>query len=285
MKKKIFSLVLVAVMALLSLTSCGKGSGQISVVSREEGSGTRGAFIELFGVEEKDADGNKVDKTTENAEITNSTAVMMTTVAGNTSAIGYISLGSLNDTVKALKIDGVEASVANVENGSYKISRPFNIVTKDKISEVAQDFIDFILSAEGQQIVEKEKYISVGDKKAYTSKNLSGKVMVSGSSSVTPVMEKLKEAYCKLNSGVQIELQQSDSSTGIKDAQNGVSDIGMASRELKSEETGVTPTEIAKDGIAVIVNNDSEIDDLSTDTVKSIFTGKVTDWSEIENGK
>ncbi len=285
MKKKIFSLVLVAVMALLSLTSCGKGGGQISVVSREEGSGTRGAFIELFGVEEKDADGNKVDKTTENAEITNSTAVMMTTVAGNTSAIGYISLGSLNDTVKALKIDGVEASVANVENGSYKISRPFNIVTKDKISEVAQDFIDFILSAEGQQIVEKEKYISVGDKKAYTSKNLSGKVMVSGSSSVTPVMEKLKEAYCKLNSGVQIELQQSDSSTGIKDAQNGVSDIGMASRELKSEETGVTPTVIAKDGIAVIVNNDSEIDDLSTDTVKSIFTGKVTDWSEIENGK
>lgn len=301
MKKRIFALVLGIVVLMGALTGCGSNSGAgddsttaggdeaaattgaISVVSREDGSGTRGAFIELFGIEEKDADGNKIDNTTDAAEITNSTSVMMTTVAGNESAIGYISLGSLNDTVKALKIDGAEASTENVKNGSYKVSRPFNIATKADVSEVAQDFINYIMSAEGQAIVEEEKYISVGDKPAYEAAGVSGTITISGSSSVTPVMEKLKEAYCALNKDVTIELQQSDSSTGMTDAMNGVSDIGMASRELKEEEAAVlTSTVIATDGIAVIVNNNNSFDGLTSEQVKSIFIGETTDWSEIK---
>lgn len=208
---------------------------------------------------------------------------MMTTVAGNEYAIGYISLGSLDDTVKALKIDGVEATVENVSNESYKVSRPFNIATKADVSEVAQDFINFIMSADGQAIVENEKYIKVADNAAYESSGLSGKITISGSSSVTPVMEKLKEAYCALNKNVTIELQQSDSSTGMTDAMNGVSDIGMASRELKEEEAAVlTSTVIAKDGIAVIVNNNNTFEELSSEQVKAIFKGEITDWSELD---
>ena len=301
MKKRIFALILGIVVLMGALTGCGNKAadnqdstttganeaaattGAISVISREDGSGTRGAFIELFGIEEKDADGNKIDNTTDAAEITNSTSVMMTTVAGNESAIGYISLGSLNNTVKALKIDGVEASVENVSNESYKISRPFNIATKKDLSDAAKDFINYIMSAEGQAIVEQEKYISVGDKPAYEAAGVSGKITISGSSSVTPVMEKLKEAYCALNKDVTIELQQSDSSTGMKDAMNGVSDIGMASRELKDEEAAeLQATVIAKDGIAVIVNNDNTFDELSSEQVKAIFTGETTDWSELK---
>ena len=301
MKKRIFALILGIVVLMGALTGCGNKAadnqdsttaggneaaattGAISVISREDGSGTRGAFIELFGIEEKDADGNKIDNTTDAAEITNSTSVMMTTVAGNESAIGYISLGSLNNTVKALKIDGVEASVENVSNESYKISRPFNIATKKDLSDAAKDFINYIMSAEGQAIVEQEKYISVGDKPAYEAAGVSGKITISGSSSVTPVMEKLKEAYCALNKDVTIELQQTDSSTGMKDAMNGVSDIGMASRELKDEEAAeLQATVIAKDGIAVIVNNDNTFDELSSEQVKAIFTGETTDWSELK---
>ena len=258
-------------------------SGAISVVSRENGSGTRGAFVELTGVEEKDADGNKVDNTTLDAIIANSTDVVMNNIAGDTNAIGYISLGSLNDKVKAIKVDGVEASVDTVKDGSYAISRPFNIATKtdEALSDAAQDFYDFILSAEGQQIVEDNKYIKIDEAAPeFESNGASGKVVVAGSSSVTPVMEKLKEAYEAINSGVTVEVQQSDSSTGIQAAIEGTCDIGMASRDLSDEEaSSLTATQIALDGIAVIVNPENTTDSLTLEQVKGIFTGEITDWS------
>lgn len=256
----------------------------ITVVSREDGSGTRGAFIELFGVEEKNDAGEKIDRTTDAAEITNSTAVMMTTVAGNKNAIGYVSLGSLNDSVKALSIDGVPATVDNIKAGSYTVARPFNIATKDDVSAAAQDFISYILSDEGQAIVEENGYISQGGAGAYAQSDAEGAVVVAGSSSVAPVMEKLKEAYEAVNSNVAIELQQSDSTTGMTSVKEGLCDIGMASRELKSSETdaGLTPTVIAMDGIAVIVNQDNTVDNLTSAQVKDIFTGVVTDWSEVQ---
>lgn len=297
MKKcKLFSVLTVAgLTALVGLSACGKSnggsssassaaSGNISVVSREDGSGTRGAFVELFGVQEEQ-NGEKVDLTTDKAIVTNSTSVMLTTVAGDKSAIGYASLGSLDDTVKVLKIDGTEASVANIKAGSYKISRPFNIVTKDKISEAAQDFINFILSSDGQAVVEENGYIPLDDTKAYQSSVDSGKIVVSGSSSVTPVMEKLKEAYSKVNSKVEVEIQQSDSSTGITNAIEGTADIGMASRDLKDEETskGVSSTVIAMDGIAVIINKDNKVDGLTSEQVKTIFTGKTTSWDGLSD--
>ena len=256
--------------------------GPISVISREDGSGTRGAFIELFGIEEKNEAGEKEDMTTEDAQITNNTSVMMTTVAGDVSSIGYISLGSLNDTIKAVKIDGAEASVDNVKAGEYKVTRPFNIITKDGLSESAQDFVDFILSTEGQAVVAENGYIPLDETEAYTGKAGSDKVVVAGSSSVTPVMEKLAEAYKALNPDANIEVQQSDSTTGITSTIDGLCDIGMASRDLKEEETGVTATVIATDGIAVIVNNDNPIDNLTSEQVKGIFKGEITDWSELQ---
>lgn len=258
--------------------------GPITVISREDGSGTRGAFIELFGIEVKNDAGEKVDMTTDDAEITNSTSVMMTSVAGNTEAIGYISLGSLNDTVKAVKIDGAEATVDNIKSGTYKIARPFNIATKGEVSDVAQDFIKYIMSEDGQKVVEDNGYISQGNDGAYESAGLSGKVVVGGSSSVTPVMEKLKEAYVALNPDVTIEVQQSDSTTGMTSAIEGVCDIGMASRDLKDSEIekGLTGTTIAMDGIAVIVNNDSPVEELSSDSVNGIYTGEITDWADVQ---
>ncbi len=259
-------------------------SKEIKVISREEGSGTRGAFIELFGIEEKDADGNKVDMTTVEADTTSSTSVMMTAVAGNAYAIGYISLGSLNDTVKAIKIDGVEASVENVKAGTYQVARPFNIAVKEGLSEVAQDFIDFIMSAEGQKVIEEAGYVTVADDAAaYSGSKPEGKIVVAGSSSVTPVMEKLKEAYLAINTNAEIEVQQSDSSNGMAWAIDGTCDIGMASRELKDSELekGLIPTVIAMDGIAVIVNNESVVEELTSEQVKSIFTGESVTWNEI----
>lgn len=258
-------------------------SGPITVVSREDGSGTRGAFVELFGVEEEDENGETVDMTTPDAKITNSTSVMMTTVAGDVNAIGYISLGSMNDTVTGVKIDGAEPTAENIESGDYKVVRPFNIAVKEDVSEVAQDFVDFIMSADGQAVVEENGYIPVGDQPAYEGSSPEGKVVVAGSSSVTPVMEKLKEAYAEVNPNAEIEVQQSDSTTGMQSAIDGLCDIGMASRELKDSEVdaGLTATVIAQDGIAVIVNNDSGIDELSTDQVKSIYTGEALDWEDV----
>ena len=256
--------------------------GPITVVSREDGSGTRGAFIELFGVQEEQ-NGEKVDMTTTEASITNSTSVMLTSVAGDPYAIGYVSLGSLDDTVKAVKIDGVEATGENVSNGSYKIARPFNIVTKDGLSDVAQDFIDYIMSADGQAIIEENNYIKASDEGAYEGTKPEGKVVVAGSSSVTPVMEKLKEAYIGVNPNAEIEIQQSDSTTGVTSTIDGICDIGMASRELKDSETseGVSSQVIAMDGIAVIVNQENPLDELSSDQVKGIYTGEILDWAEL----
>ena len=304
MKKKVLAAVLMGAM-VFSMAACGSNggsseggssdsgsgsdasapSGTISVLSREEGSGTRGAFVELFGVEEENADGEKVDNTTVDAQVTNSTAVMMTTVAGDPQAIGYISLGSLDDSVKALKVDGADATAENVKNGTYKVSRPFNIVTNDDLSDVAQDFIDYILSSDGQAIVEKENYIAVDDAaEAYAGSSPEGNVVVAGSSSVTPVMEKLKEGYEAVNPNASIENQQSDSTTGVEQAISGVCDIGMASRELKDSETseGITGTQIAIDGIAVIVNNENSMTDITSDQVKQIYTGEVTNWEDLQ---
>ena len=289
--KKILAICLAMVMVGSAFTACGSndnsgdasgsGSGDdaISVLTREEGSGTRGAFIELFGIEQDDE-----DKTISSAEVTNSTSVMMQTVAGNEAAIGYISLGSLDDSVKALKVDGVEATVDNVKSGDYKVSRPFNIVTGEDVSEAAQDFINYIMSDEGQAVIEEEDYISQGSEGAFEGADVEGTVTVSGSSSVTPVMQKLAEEYQKLNSNVTIEVQQSDSTTGVTDAINGVSDIGMASREVTEDELsqGITAQAIALDGIAVIVNTNNAIDEITSDSVLKIYTGEITSWSEVE---
>ena len=305
MKKKTVSLLMTMALTAAMLAGCGSSDTtaaadtaaaedtatadfdteeDISVYSREDGSGTRGAFIELFGVEEKDANGEKIDNTTEDATITNNTSVMMTGVAGDDYAIGYVSLGSLNDTVKALKIDGVEPTVENIKSDSYKVYRPFNIATKGEVSEAAQDFIDYILSAEGQQIVSDEGYITIDDAApAFAGDQASGSVTVAGYSSVSPVMEKLAEAYMKLNGNVKIEIQTSDSTTGMTSAIDGVCDIGMASRELKDTEAAeLTATVIAQDGIAVVVNNNNPIDNLTKDQVKSIYVGETTSWSEVE---
>ncbi|MBS4786368.1 MAG: substrate-binding domain-containing protein [Clostridiales bacterium] len=290
--KKIVAVMMCALLSAGMLAGCSGDTGSstaedgsqaasgaaISVVSREEGSGTRGAFTELFGIE--DADGN--DATTELAEINSSTSVVMQTVAGNPDAIGYISLGSLNGTVKALEIDGAAATVENINSGAYKIYRPFNIVTTGELSPAAADFVSFILSEQGQAVV-GEDYISVENTGAYTPSGVTGTITVSGSSSVTPVMQQLKEEYEALNSGVTIELQQSDSTTGVNDALAGTADIGMASRELKESETaaGAVGTVIANDGIAVIVSNDNSVTGLTSEQVKGIFMGEITSWGEI----
>ena len=284
--KKILALVMAMILGTLSVGALAEAfdaSTAITVMSREDGSGTRGAFIELFGIEQKDDAGNKIDMTTEEAVITNSTSVMMTGVAGDAYAIGYISLGSLNETVKALNVDGAAASVENIENGAYKIARPFNIATGAEVSEVAKDFINYILSADGQAVITENGYIAVSDAAAYTAAGVSGKIVVAGSSSVTPVMEKLKEAYVALNPEVEIEVQQSDSTTGVNSVIDGVCDIGMASRDLKDSELekGVTGTVIAMDGIAVIVNNENPMTDITSDQVLSIFTGETTTWADV----
>lgn len=254
----------------------------ITIVSREDGSGTRGAFIELFGIQEE-VDGEKVDMTTEEAQITNSTSVMMTTVAGDEYAIGYISLGSLDESVKALKIDGAEATAENVKSGEYKVSRPFNIATKkDLDNEVAKDFINFIMSTEGQTVVEDNGYIAVEGAEAFEGTQPSGKAVVGGSSSVAPVMEKLAEAYKAVNPNAEIELQTTDSTTGMTSAIDGSYDIGMASRELKEEESAELDAKvIATDGIAVIVNNNNALDELSSEQVKAIYTGEALTWDEV----
>jgi phosphate transport system substrate-binding protein len=282
MKKKIRFVLTVTLLALFFTGCAGRNSNEIVVVSREDGSGTRGAFIELFGIEEKDANGNKVDKTTDEATVVNSTSIVMTTVAGNKNSIGYISMGSLNDTVKAVKVDGVEPTVENIKNNTYKIFRPFNITTRDDISELAQDFINFIISSDGQKVVEDNGYIASSEEGPYSGTKPSGKIVVAGSSSVTPVMEKLKEAYLKLNTNAEIEIQLSDSTTGINSVMEGTCDIGMASRELKeSELKRLKPIVIAMDGLAIIVNKENSISNLTSDQIRGIFKGEIISWNEV----
>lgn len=300
MTKKITATALFGVLAVSSFAGCGGASSSsngssdagsdaakfdasktISVVTREEGSGTRDAFTELTGVLVKDGD-NKTDNTTASAVTINSTEAVITNVKDNEAAIGYISLGSLNDTVKALKIGGVEATADNVKSGDYAVSRPFNIAYKGELSDVAQDFVDYIMSSDGQKIVSDNGYVTVSENAAYSGKKPSGKISVAGSSSVSPVMEKLAEAYQKVNTNAKVEIQTSDSSAGMQSAMGGTCDIGMASRDLKDEEKSALKVEtIAKDGIAVIVNNANTCDDLTLDQVKSIYTGETTVWSDI----
>ena len=289
--KKSVSLLLAALMLTGALAGCGSSasasdthaadgadsgvSGAITVISREDGSGTRGAFIELTGVEEKTADGKKIDNTTADAEIANKTDVVLTSVAGNEKAIGYISLGALNDTVKAVKVDGAEATVDNVKAGAYKLSRPFNIATKGEPTGLAKDFISFILSKEGQAVVTDNKYIAVNDAaESFVSDGSSGQIAVGGSSSVSPVMEKLIEAYKSVNPNASIDLQTSDSTSGMTGAMDGTFAIGMASRELKDEEAA----QLTGTAIAVPVNT---IDELSMDQIKSIYVGDITDWGDL----
>lgn len=300
MTKKITATALFGVLAVSAFAGCGSAgsssngssdtgsdaakfdaSKTISVVTREEGSGTRDAFTELTGVLVKDGD-NKTDNTTTSAVTINSTEAVITNVKDNETAIGYISLGSLNDTVKALKIGGVEATADNVKSGDYAVSRPFNIAYKGELSDVAQDFVDYIMSSDGQKIVSDNGYVTVSENAAYSGKKPSGKISVAGSTSVSPVMEKLAEAYQKVNTNAKVEIQTSDSSAGMQSAMGGTCDIGMASRDLKDEEKSALKVEtIAKDGIAVIVNNANTCDDLTLDQVKSIYTGETTVWSDI----
>lgn len=294
MKKLLCTLLAGALMAT-ALVGCGSAdsktdetketessamTGAIYPITRESGSGTRSAFSELFEI--VDADGN--DAITETAESTSSTSVMMTTVAGNEYSIGYVSLGSLSDEVKAVKIDGAECTVDNVKSGTYKISRPFNICYIDgKLSKAAEDFKAFILSTEGQAVVEEEGYIPMETTESYKASGVSGKITLAGSTSVAPVMDKIKDAYQKLNSDVTIEIQESGSSAGIQSATEGAVDIGMSSRELSEDEAKTLKSEqIALDGIAVIVNKNNTVDNLTAENVKSIYLAETTDWSEIK---
>lgn len=283
---RLAKLALAAALAITCMASaaCAEfdAGKSIDVISREDGSGTRGAFIELTGVEQK-IDGKKVDMTTEDAQITNSTAVMLSTVAGDTYAIGYISLGSLNDSVKAVKVEGVEATAANVADGSYVLARPFNIAYRGEVlSELGRDFIAYVMSAEGQTIIGDNGYVGSADAPAYAGNKPEGKLVIAGSSSVSPVMEKLVEGYLAVNTAAQIEIQTSDSTTGMTSAMDGACDIGMASRELKeAEAAALESTAIAMDGIAVIVNNENAVDALTKDQIAAIYTGEATVWSEI----
>ncbi len=289
--KRLAKIFTIGMAGMMLFTACLQGesgdafdSGKaISVVSRENGSGTRGAFIELFEIQQKNADGTKKDLTTKEAIIAKQTDIMMATVAGDRYAIGYISTGSLNDTVKAVKIDGAEATAENIKNGSYTVSRPFNIATKGEPSGAVKDFIDYILSADGQAIV-SNTYIAVSDAPAYSGDKPSGKIVIAGSSSVSPLMEKLIEAYKEVNPNAEIELQTNDSSAGMQATMDGNSDIGMASRALKdSEKEQLTSIEIALDGIAVVVNNDNPLENLTKEQVQKIFVGEILNWSEVIN--
>lgn len=277
--KKFLALLSCAVLMAATAVGCGSQNEKITVVSREDGSGTRSAFSELMGVVKDDK-----DNTTDTAEVTNSTSVMLTTVAGNKAAIGYVSLGSLNDTVKAVKVDGVEATAENVKAGKYAVSRPFNIVTGKDLTPLAQDFISYILSTDGQAVVDEKGYISITQGEAYKASGQTGTLTIAGSTSVAPLMEVLADKYMALNSGVKIEIQQSGSSAGITSAIEGVCQIGMASRELKDSETakGVTAAKIAMDGIAVIVNKDNSCSELTSDQIRKIYTGETTQWSDLK---
>lgn len=281
--KRLLAVCAAAVITLGCLVGCGGNKDEIVVLSREEGSGTRGAFVELLGIEIKDESGEKWDNTVVTADVTNSTSVMLTSVSQNISAIGYVSLGSMNDSVKGLVIDGAAPTAENIESGAYGVTRPFNICFMENLKPEARDFVDFILSAEGQSIVADMGYIGVGDGGAYKGGGISGKVTVAGSSSVAPVMEKIIEAYGEVCPEIKIELQTSDSTTGVNTTAEGVCDIGMASRELKDSELakGLTPTVIARDGIVVIVNPESPLSGLSAEQVRQIYTGEIKFWSEL----
>lgn len=286
--KKTISLILGLVLGITMITGCSSddlGSlGTINVVSREDGSGTRGAFVEIIGVLEEDSEGNKNDNTYEEAIVQSGTDAVLTTVAGDINTIGYISLGSLNDRVKALKIDDVKGTSENLQNETYKISRPFNIAHMKDASPLGVDFVSFILSPEGQNIVNEEGYVEgVTDYPEYKGSSQEGTLTVAGSTSVSPVMEKLAEKYQSLNTGATIEIQSTGSSAGIQSVIEGSADIGMASRQLNdSEKEELIHEVIAIDGIAVIVNNENPKESITLEEVKSIYTGEITSWENFK---
>lgn len=278
--KNTFSKLALGILAGATLSANALLAEAIHPISREMGSGTRGAFVEIFGIQ-KEVKGKKIDATTTKAEVTNSTGVMITSIANSKSAIGYISLGSLNDTIKALKVDGVAPSVANINNKSYKISRPFNVVTKEgKDSALATDFLGYAVNAKA--VIEKAGYIANKDSK-FSSKKPSGKLVIAGSSSVTPLMEKIAESYKSVNPNATIEILQSDSTTGVNSVVEGIADIGMVSREVKESELkkGLKVQVLATDGLAVIVNKANGLDNISKEHVKGIFMGEITKWEEL----
>lgn len=279
--KNTFSKLALGILAGATLSANALLAEAIHPISREMGSGTRGAFVEIFGIQ-KEVKGKKIDATTTKAEVTNSTGVMITSIANSKSAIGYISLGSLNDTIKALKVDGVAPSVENINNKSYKISRPFNVVTKEgKDSALATDFLGYAVNAKA--VIEKAGYIANKDSK-FSSKKPSGKLVIAGSSSVTPLMEKIAESYKSVNPNATIEILQSDSTTGVNSVVEGIADIGMVSREVKESEVkkGLKVQVLATDGLAVIVNKANGLDNISKESVKKIFMGELTDWGEVK---
>ncbi len=268
----------------------GAGSGSdfdasttINVVSREDGSGTRDAFTEITGVLVEEGD-TEQDQTYQGATIQNSTNGVMQSVGSDTYAIGYISLGSVDDTVKAINVDGVEPTGENVASGDYAIARPFNIAYSGELSEAAQDFWNFVFSQEGQAIVEEQGYIESPDATGEpfeANENASGSISVVGSTSVTPVMEALSEAY---PGDAQVDITSNGSSAGMTAAIDGSADIGMASRELDEEEQGTLESQaVAMDGIAVIVNNENTTEDLALEEIRQIFTGEITTWDELGN--
>lgn len=280
--KKMAAFAMAGLMSVSLFAGCGKTEdNQITVVSREEGSGTRGAFVELMGVQTEQG-----DRTTQNAEIANSTSLVQNTVSGNKNAIGYLSLGAYDSSlVKAVSVDGVAPTVENIKNGSYAVARPFLICYREEnLTDLGKDFMNFILSQEGQKIIEEEGYIaSVDNAASYTASGLTGKLSLDGSTSVGPVMEVLAEKYRELNPEVVIDIQQTGSGTGITAAIDGSCEIGLSSRNLKEEEIakGLSYTAIAMDGIAVVVHKDNAVDNLTQEQIQKIYTGEVTAWNEL----
>ena len=303
MKRKSIILAILVVALAVTVVACGKKNdapaaetkteskseapagmtGEIHVISREDGSGTRGAFTEITGVLQKE-NGEEVDKTFDEAIVQNSTNAVITTVSGDEASIGYISLGSLSDVVKAVKVDGHEATAEKVKSGEYGLARPFNIAYReDKITDLGKDFLTFIMSEEGQKIAEDNGYVSNGNNGAYTPSNMEGSLTIGGSTSVTPLMENLVDAYKKHNPGFKADIQATGSSAGMTAAMEGAVEIGMASRELKDKEKEALTSEvIAMDGIAVIVNNNNSIEDISMDNIRQIFTGELRNWEEVK---
>lgn len=289
--KIILAVVLVAAIAVTVFAGCSAkkdnnknentaSGGAITVISREDGSGTRDAFTELMEI--IDEQGN--DATVDTAEITNSTSVMMSTVNGNANAIGYVSLGSLSDEVKALSLDGVAPSTQTVKDGSYKLQRPFNIAYNEtSLSDAAKDFIRYIMSTQAAEVINEEGYIAMDTAEDYKASGLSGTVTLAGSTSVAPLMNVLADKYEILNPNVKIEIQESGSSAGIQSAIEGAVNIAMSSRNLKDEESKVLASKkIALDGIAVIVNSSNGLNNITSAHLKDIYTGKVTKWEEVK---
>jgi len=312
--KKVIALVLACMFALTALAACGGDSGAdpvvvteatpepapvqevdepdtqvplappaddfdadrvIAVFTREDGSGTRDAFVSLTGV----GDDMYVE-----AVVESETNQILTKIESNDTAIGYVSVGSLNPNVKALEIDGIAPSNETIMDGSYKLQRPLLVcVNADKENDpLVKDFIAFMISAEGQEQSASKWTVIDSDAPSYTSAGLSGVLKVGGSTSVEPLMQKLAEAYIALNPDVDIEISGGGSGTGINEATEGIIDIGMSSRNLKDEEKGaLTATVIALDGVAVIINPANPITNMTTEQVRAIFTGEITRWNQL----